>query len=135
VSIFGLDAMALPESYTPLESIAVIKALDETGQVSLLIRSTDGLNTWEQIGMLDTAITVTREGLCQLRGRTRRWRRTNDRCPSSHPARRRCLVDLHRPRPPVIVAVVAAVLVLVAGVSQHATLVVAQVLRRVRRPL
>jgi hypothetical protein len=65
VTIFGLDAMALPESYTPLESIAVIKALDETGQVSLLIRSTDGLNTWEQIGMLDTAMTVTREGLCK----------------------------------------------------------------------
>jgi hypothetical protein len=42
VTIFGLDAMALPESYTPLESIAVIKALDETGQVSLLIRSPTG---------------------------------------------------------------------------------------------
>jgi hypothetical protein len=37
---------------------------------------------------------------------------------------------------PTIVAVIAAVLVLLAGVSQYdRTLVVAQVLRRVRRPL
>ena len=62
-AIFGLDALELPEGYTPLEAVSVIKALDEEGRVSLLMRQTDGLNAWEALGMLEAGSTVTRDGL------------------------------------------------------------------------
>jgi hypothetical protein len=63
VTILGLDVLPLPNGYTPLEATAVIKALDEEGCVSLLIRSTDGLNAWESLGMLDAAVATTRPSL------------------------------------------------------------------------
>lgn len=58
--IFGLDAQELPEGYTPLEATAVVKALDETGGVSLVVRSTSSLNAWESLGMLDAAAASAR---------------------------------------------------------------------------
>jgi hypothetical protein len=66
VTILGLDVLPLPNGYTPLEATAVIKALDEEGCVSLLIRSTDGLNAWESLGMLDAAVATTRDSLVSV---------------------------------------------------------------------
>lgn len=53
--VFGLEVQDFPEGYTPLESVAVTKALDETGEVSLVIRVTRDLTTWEAAGMLGVA--------------------------------------------------------------------------------
>lgn len=63
VSAFGLDLLPLPDGYTPLEAVCVVKALDEDGSVALLVRSTDSLNAWESLGMLDVAADTTRAGL------------------------------------------------------------------------
>lgn len=62
-TLMGLDVLELPEGFVPLEAVAVIKALDEESRVSLLMRSTDGLNAWESLGMLDAACATTRDGL------------------------------------------------------------------------
>lgn len=64
--MLGLDVLSLPEGFTPLEAVSVIKALDEEGRVSLLMRSTEGLNSWESLGMLAAAAAVTREGLVSV---------------------------------------------------------------------
>lgn len=65
-TVLGLDVLSLPEGFTPLEAVSVIKALDEEGRVSLLMRSTEGLNSWESLGMLAAAAAVTREGLVSV---------------------------------------------------------------------
>lgn len=41
----------LPDDWTPLESVTVTKALDANGTVRLAMHATDGLNTWEALGM------------------------------------------------------------------------------------
>lgn len=41
----------VPDYWTPLESVTITKALDAEGDVRLCHHATDGLNTWEAIGM------------------------------------------------------------------------------------
>ncbi len=55
--IFGLETSTpdLPENWTPLEAVAVIKCLDEEGLPSFCIRSTEGLSGWESFGLLELA--------------------------------------------------------------------------------
>lgn len=54
--IFGLETThKLPENWTPLEAVAVIKCLDEDGSLGFVIRSTETLSNWECYGLLDLA--------------------------------------------------------------------------------
>lgn len=57
-AVYGLETLELPDGYTPLEAVTIVKALDEEGQVSLLIRHTDGLSGWEALGMLASALAT-----------------------------------------------------------------------------
>ena len=59
--IFGLETQyPLPEHWTPLEAVAVIKCLDEKGDPTLWMTSTESLNSWERLGMLTAARDITR---------------------------------------------------------------------------
>lgn len=40
-----------PDGWTPLEAVAIIKALDTEGTVSVIAFASAGLNTWEAVGM------------------------------------------------------------------------------------
>lgn len=54
--IFGLETThTLPENWTPLDAVAVVKCLDENGDLGFVIRSTATLSTWECYGLLDIA--------------------------------------------------------------------------------
>lgn len=61
--IYGLDAEPLPDDVTPLEAVAVLKTLDENGEVALWIRTTASLNAWERLGMLELAAYSSKRGL------------------------------------------------------------------------
>ena len=53
--IFGLETSEpnLPDNWTPLDAVAVIKCLDENGDLSFVIRSTASLSDWECFGLLE----------------------------------------------------------------------------------
>jgi hypothetical protein len=55
--IFGLVTSnpELPANWMPLEAVAVLKCLDEDGQVGFVIRSTATLSNWECFGLLALA--------------------------------------------------------------------------------
>jgi hypothetical protein len=54
--IFGLEpSCSLPENWTPLDAVAVIKCLDEDGDLTFAIRSTETLSDWESFGLLEIA--------------------------------------------------------------------------------
>lgn len=61
--IYGLTAKDLPEGWTPLEATCIIKCLTESGGVALATRSTDGLYTWDRIGMLRAALLTDEDAL------------------------------------------------------------------------
>lgn len=64
--IFGLETnRQLPANWTPIEAVAVVKCLDEDGDVSLYLASTKSLSAWEEIGMLTAALDTTRTDLRQ----------------------------------------------------------------------
>lgn len=50
--IFNLETEPLPENWTPLDAVAVVKCLDEEGNLSFVIRSTQSLTDWECYGLL-----------------------------------------------------------------------------------
>jgi hypothetical protein len=54
--IFGLETTDnLPENWTPLDAVAIVKCLDENGNLSFVIRSTRTLSDWECFGLLEIA--------------------------------------------------------------------------------
>lgn len=54
--IFGLEpSSSLPENWTPLDAVAVVKCLDEDGNLAFVIRSTETLSDWECFGLLELA--------------------------------------------------------------------------------
>lgn len=54
--IFGLESStSLPDNWTPLDAVAVVKCLDEDGNLSYVIRSTETLSDWECFGLLEIA--------------------------------------------------------------------------------
>ena len=55
MNILGMELTDLPDEYTALEAVMLIKALDEDGIVRLLVRYTPSLNVWEAVGMLTAA--------------------------------------------------------------------------------
>lgn len=62
-TIYSLDLEPMPEGWTPLEAFAVIKCLDEDGEVALLTRSTEGIRSWDAVGMLTAALDIQRDML------------------------------------------------------------------------
>lgn len=61
MQLAGLDAQDLPEHWTPLDAIAVIKCLDEDGETALVVRTSDGLRVWDSVGLLTVALDTERE--------------------------------------------------------------------------
>lgn len=55
----------LEEGYIPLAFIASIKALNADGEVVLVHRATEGLNSWEAVGMAMSLSDDLRDGLRQ----------------------------------------------------------------------
>lgn len=53
--IFGLETNNLPENWTPLDAVAIVKCLDEDGELGFAIRNTKTLSTWESFGLLEIA--------------------------------------------------------------------------------
>jgi hypothetical protein len=47
---------AIPEDYTPLEAVVVIKALADDGNVCMVSKKTRGLAPWEAFGLLAYAM-------------------------------------------------------------------------------
>lgn len=48
----------IPETATPLEAVAMVKCLDEEGEVAWFRVSTQDLNLMESLGMLRAAVIV-----------------------------------------------------------------------------
>lgn len=64
MTIFGLEPTSpWPEGWTPLEGVAVVKALDKAGQVGLVLATTAGLSEWESVGMLRAATNTHEDDL------------------------------------------------------------------------
>lgn len=62
--IFGLVTSSdLPERWTPLDGIAIIKCLDEEGNLTFCIRSTETLTDMEAYGMLAIAAQTQAESI------------------------------------------------------------------------
>lgn len=54
--IFGLETRhPLPDKWTPVEALALVKCLDENGELRLYQATTTGLTSWEALGMLTAA--------------------------------------------------------------------------------
>ena len=56
---YGLDIGDLPDDWTPLELVTVIRCLDQDGNETAAMRTTDGLQDWEIVGLLRTAENQT----------------------------------------------------------------------------
>lgn len=62
-ALFGLELPDLPSNVTALEVVMSIKVLDEEGEVRLYERCSEGLSTWEALGMATTLADSLRNGL------------------------------------------------------------------------
>jgi hypothetical protein len=60
INVANIQLPDLPEGYTPLETVAVIKCLDASGSPTLAIRVSDSLMGWEAVGMLISACDMAR---------------------------------------------------------------------------
>lgn len=70
--LFGMEIRDLPEGWTALEYCAVIKCLDETGDMALAFRFSPGTTTWDRVGMLRSAEAT------ELVDLTQKWQDEND---------------------------------------------------------
>lgn len=62
--IFGLSTShPLPEKWTPLDAVCVVKCLDDNGDLSFVIRSTKTLSDWECFGLLEIAARSQANGI------------------------------------------------------------------------
>lgn len=62
-SAFNIKVPDLPDGYTPLEVVAIVKSLDEEGDPVITIRTSDGIMEWEAVGMLIAAGDMARADL------------------------------------------------------------------------
>jgi hypothetical protein len=63
-TIFGLEPEEQPpDDWTPLEAVAVLKCLDETGKERLYVTCTNTLNAHDAVGMLISASDVMRDSV------------------------------------------------------------------------
>jgi hypothetical protein len=58
-----LDAGHLPEGFVPLEAVVVVKGLTADGQTAVFECATDGLSTWEALGMTTACSDALRRAL------------------------------------------------------------------------
>ena len=64
MTIFGLETTEpMPSHWTPLEAVAVVKALDENGDLAFVIRSTASLTDWECFALLQLAAKQQERGI------------------------------------------------------------------------
>ncbi len=66
MDIAGINVPDLPEGFTPLEALISIKGLDADGNVMLVERITDGIASWEALGMATTMADSLRQRLTQM---------------------------------------------------------------------
>jgi hypothetical protein len=59
----GLSVHSLPDGWTPLSAIVLVKCLDEDGHSSWAFRTTDGLNDEELLGALTIRTDLLRQEL------------------------------------------------------------------------
>lgn len=59
----GIDLMRLPEGYTPLSAIVLVKTLDDDGDVCWLTRYAKDLSGIESLGALHTAVITLSEDI------------------------------------------------------------------------
>lgn len=58
-----LNVDHLPDGFVPLEAVVVVKGLDSDGDNVVYRCATDGLSTWEALGMAVTLVDNLRHGL------------------------------------------------------------------------
>lgn len=58
IEVFGATIEDLPKKWQGLDVIVIAKALNEEGKVSFVIRYSEGLTTWEAIGLLRVSESV-----------------------------------------------------------------------------
>jgi hypothetical protein len=63
VDVAGINLPDLPDGITPLECVVTIKGLDTDGDITLYERISDGLTSWEALGMVTTLADSLRHGL------------------------------------------------------------------------
>lgn len=63
--MFTPELEDLPKGWMAIETAAVIKCIDESGEVRLLTRTTDGLSHWEALGMHEAAADACREDVAE----------------------------------------------------------------------
>lgn len=56
-------SLDIPDGCTPLESVVITKGLNEHGEVVMWHRATDGLNSWEALGMCVATADTLRKAL------------------------------------------------------------------------
>lgn len=63
--LFGMEIPELPNGVTALECVMSIKVLDEDGNMRLYERTSQGLNAWEALGMINTLADSLRRRLME----------------------------------------------------------------------
>lgn len=61
--LLNIDMPDLPEGYVPVEAVAVIKCLDDQGNLTIAVRTSSGVMAWEAVGMLISASDMARADL------------------------------------------------------------------------
>jgi len=55
VNVLGVEVPELPAGYVPLEIVVLVRALNEEGRPALAVRYSEGITSWEAVGMLRAA--------------------------------------------------------------------------------
>ncbi len=62
-ALYGLEVHPLPQGWTPISAIVLVKCLDEDGEPTWAFRTTDGLNDEELLGTLTVRTDLLRREL------------------------------------------------------------------------
>ena len=52
--VFGIQIADIPSGAQPIEVVVLVKVLTTEGSVALIERASDGLTSWEALGMVTT---------------------------------------------------------------------------------
>lgn len=55
MNVLGVEVPELPAGYVPLEIVVLVRALNEEGRPALAVRYSEGITSWEAVGMLRAA--------------------------------------------------------------------------------
>lgn len=53
----------LPDGFVPLEAVVMVKGLDPNGDTAVFECATDGMSTWEALGMVTACADALRRAL------------------------------------------------------------------------